>query len=90
MGQRNGDWRGRFYVLLTALRNLRPSVAISFWFYVFTDLIYQPTSGASGGDRGERRAKGLQSRPLETAFIRGNEGRRAYSLRIRPSAIYAI
>ena len=50
-----------------------------FLFYVFTDLIRNPTSGASGGsifllvkkDRGERHAKGLQSRPLETCFDTG-------------------
>ena len=48
--------------------------------YVFTDLIFHPTSGASGGsifllvkkDRGERHAKGLQSRPLETCFDTGD------------------
>ena len=50
-----------------------------FSFCVFTDLLCLPTSGASGGsifllvkkDRGERHAKGLQSRPLETCFDTG-------------------
>ena len=51
-----------------------------FFFYVFSDRSTSPTT--SGGsifllvkkDRGERHAKGLQSRPLETAFIRGIGG----------------
>ena len=61
---------------------LVPSGVKIFEFYVFTDLILYKTSGASGGtifllvkkDSGERHAKGLQSRPLETAFIRGFGG----------------
>ena len=50
-----------------------------FRFFVFTNLILFPTSGHSVGpifrcttkDRGERRAKGLQSRPLESCFYTG-------------------
>ena len=54
-------------------------------FYVFTNLSTIPTT--SGGsifrcttkDGGERRAKGLKSRPLESGFLYGGlEGRRAY------------
>ena len=42
-------------------------------------------------DRGERRAKGLQSRPLDSGFLYGgSEGRRAYSVRVRIGAINAI
>ena len=68
-----------FSCLPTSLLNLRPPGARLFLFYVFTDLICLPTSGPSGGsifllvkkDRGERHAKGLQSRPLETALNAG-------------------
>ena len=50
-----------------------------FRLYRFTDLILCITSGASGGpffrcttkEWGERRAKGLQSRPLESGFYTG-------------------
>ena len=53
-----------------------------FVFYVFTKLVLFGTAGPSGGtifllvkkDSGERHAKGLQSRPLETCFDTG-EGR---------------
>ena len=42
-------------------------------------------------DMEERHAKGLQSRPLDSGFLYGgSEGRRAYSVRIRPNAINAI
>ena len=59
---------------------LAPSGGHSFLFYVFTDLILFAISGASGGtifllvkkDSGERHAKGLQSRPLETCFDTGD------------------
>ena len=58
-------------------------------FYVFTRLFLFNTAGASGGsifllvkkDRGERHAKGLQSRPLETCFDTGErrgDVRRSY------------
>ena len=69
-------------------------------FYVLR--IYWPflvifTAGHSVGplsvltERGERATKGLQSRPLESGFLYGGlEGRRAYSVRVRPGAIYAI
>ena len=58
---------------------LVPSGVKIFEFYVFTDLILYKTSGASGGtifllvkkDSGERHAKGLQSRPLESGFDTG-------------------
>ena len=68
-----------------------------FDFYVFTGRIRRPTT--SGGpifrcttkDGGERRAKGLQSRPLDSGFLYGGyEGRRTCVLRIRIGAIYAI
>ena len=69
----------RFTVFTGILFSVRPPGAISFLYYVFTDLIYQPTSGASGGDIfrcttkdiEERRAKGLQSRPLDSGFLYG-------------------
>ena len=75
---------------------LRRVFCYAFDWCVFTGRGCQPT--ASGGhifrcttkDMEERRAKGLQSRPLESAFIRGNEGRRAHSVRIRIGAINAI
>ena len=68
-----------FTCLPAALLIRRPPGAQLFLFYVFTDLICLPTSGPSGGsifllvkkDRGERHAKGLRSRPLETAFSCG-------------------
>ena len=49
---------------------------------MFTDLVRHPAAGASGGsifllvkkDRGERHAKGLQSRPLESCFYTGEGG----------------
>ena len=68
-----------------------------YGFYVFTDLSALPT--VSDGhiflclkkDMEERQTKGLQSRPLDSGFLYGgSEGRRAYSVRIRPGAIYAI
>ena len=57
-----------------------PPAAKLFAFYVFTELVRQPADGASGGtifllvkkDSGERHAKGLQSRPLETCFDTGD------------------
>ena len=62
-------------------------------FYVFTRLFLFNTAGASGGsifllvkkDRGERHAKGLQSRPLETCFDTGEgrgDVRRAYEFAV--------
>ena len=74
---------------LAALLFQRPSGALFFSCYVFTDLILYPTSGPSGGsifllvkkDRGERHAKGLQSRPLESCFYTGDrrgDVRRSY------------
>ena len=98
-----GMLHGSLFLLPTflpaAFFTICPPGAQLFLFYVFTDLICLPTSGPSGGsifllvkkDRGERHAKGLRSRPLDSGFLYGGlEGRRAYSLRIRPSAIYAI
>ena len=46
---------------------------------MFTDLVRHPAAGASGGsifllvkkDRGERHAKGLRSRPLDSGFLYG-------------------
>ena len=69
-----------------------------FSFCVFTDLILFGTSGASGGsifllvkkDRGERHAKGLQSRPLETCFLMRTPFRRALCQPSRNGAIDAI
>ena len=78
---------------------LAPSGGHSFLFYVFTDLILFAISGASGGtifllvkkDSGERHAKGLQSRPLETCFDTGERrGDVRTFLRIRRNAINAI
>ena len=54
-----------------------PSGVELFEVYVFTDLSANPTP--SGGsifrcttkDRGERRAKGLRSRPLDSGFLYG-------------------
>ena len=71
----------------------------SFLFYGFTTLILLNTSGPSGGtifllvkkDSGERHAKGLQSRPLETCFDTGDRrGDVLTFLRIRIGAIDAI
>ena len=53
---------------------------VGFRFYVFTRLV--PRMTTSGGsifllvkkDRGERHAKGLQSRPLESCFYTGEGG----------------
>ena len=67
----------RFTFLRTALRDLRPPGAISFLYYVFTSRVLHNTP--SGGsifrcttkDRGERRAKGLRSRPLDSGFLYG-------------------
>ena len=68
-------------------------------FYGFTNLICHPTSGASGGDIfrcttkdiEERRAKGLQSRPLDSGFLYGGmRGDVRTFLRVRIGAIYAI
>ena len=76
-----------------------PFGAKLFAFYVFTGLVLFGTSGASGGtifllvkkDSGERHAKGLQSRPLETCFDTGDRrGDVRTFLRIRIGAIDAI
>ena len=74
--------RGRGYVFICRSPYLAPSGGHSFLFYVFTDLILFAISGASGGtifllvkkDSGERHAKGLQSRPLESGFLYGGFG----------------
>ena len=93
--------QGRFYVFteLVLFGTSGPSGGHSFLFYVFTYLILHPTSGPSGGtifllvkkDSGERHAKGLQSRPLETCFDTGDRrGDVRTFLRIRRGAINAI
>ena len=88
---------GRFYVFTNRSAYLTPSGDHIFLFYVFTDLSANPTT--SGGsifllvkkDRGERHAKGLQSRPLETCFYTGDRrGDVPSFLRVRPTAIDAI
>ena len=70
-----------------------------FEFYVFTKLALLYTAVPSGGtifllvkkDSGERHAKGLQSRPLETCFDTGERrGDVPTFLRIRRNAINAI
>ena len=56
-----------------------------YGFYVFTDLSAKRTPFGDSifllvkKDRGERHAKGLRSRPLDSGFLYGGlEGRRAY------------
>ena len=69
----------RGYGVTGILFSLRPPGCKFFEFYVFTDLICLPTSGASGGDIflcvkkdiEERHAKGLRSRPLDSGFLYG-------------------
>ena len=91
LGRTARDRGSRFYVLTEPVRQPTsgPFGDTIFLFYVFTDLLCLPTSGASGGsifllvkkDRGERHAKGLQSRPLETCFDTGErrgDVRRSY------------
>ena len=69
-----------FYVVTDRSAEPTPSGEPSCLFYVFTSrVLHNTTSGGSifllvKKDRGERHAKGLQSRPLETAFIRGIGG----------------
>ena len=80
--------RSSFFTCLpAALLDLRPSGTRSSFFYVFTDLsAFLTTSGGSifllvKKDRGERHAKGLRSRPLESCFYTGDrrgDVRRSY------------
>ena len=72
----------RFYIFthLVLFGTAGASGGSIFLFYGFTNLIFLNTSGPSGGtifllvkkDSGERHAKGLQSRPLETCFDTGD------------------
>ena len=101
----NGNCIGGYYKLYvfcctclpSALLNLRPPVAPCCLFYVVTSRSAQFTP--SGGsifrcttkDRGERRAKGLQSRPLNSGFLYGGmRGDVRTFLRVRIGAIDAI
>ena len=66
-----------FYVFTSRAAFRTPFGEHIFFFYVFSDRSTSPTT--SGGsifllvkkDRGERHAKGLQSRPLESCFYTG-------------------
>ena len=93
----------RFFAVLFGLRFYRhslfgrPSGDAIVLFLVFTFLSTNPTPFGDSifllvkKDRGERHAKGLQSRPLDSGFLYGGlEGRRAYSVRVRIGAINAI
>ena len=85
-----------FTILRTALLILRPSLAPFFFALRFTDLSTQLTVSdghifrCTTKDMEERRAKGLRSRPLETAFIRGKDAGRALVVRVRNGAYNAI
>ena len=98
-GAERTPFGGIFFVLaflLAAVLDRRPPVAVSCFLRFYRHSLFGRPSGGSifllvKKDRGERHAKGLQSRPLESGFLYGgSEGRRASVLRVRPGAINAI